>query len=44
MKNPAFWDITPSYALKINRYFGGTFHFHLHGRGKSQAVNQYESK
>jgi hypothetical protein len=35
-----FRDITPYSPLKVNRRFGGTYRFHLHGRRISRARNQ----
>jgi hypothetical protein len=32
MKRTIFLDLTPRNPLRVNRSFGGTYRFHLHGR------------
>jgi hypothetical protein len=42
MKSSIFWDIPPCRPLKVNRRFGGTFLFHLHGGRIRQTRNRHE--
>jgi hypothetical protein len=43
MKGTIFWDITPCDPLKVNRRFGGAYHFHIQGE-ISRARYQRESR
>jgi hypothetical protein len=41
-KSSIFWDRMPYSPVKVNRYFRGIHHLHLHGRGISQAIKRHE--
>jgi hypothetical protein len=43
VKISIFWDLIWYSPLEVNRGFGGTCHFRLQGRRKSQARNQREA-
>jgi hypothetical protein len=43
MKSPVFCDMPLCSPVKVNRYFGGTYHLHLYGRRISQKISQHEA-